>query len=271
VVDNGHVVGMVDVLKLTYATMELMYSIQGQDAHEQGGPMWGRFWNSLGDDGDNESAVSDSISPSQSASNIPPPSPVSRMRSSGRISPIPEIHPSESASAIDDGGSLASFPRGHDENMFTFKFKGPNGKTHRFTIDYTSLNTIRQHVASKLPKTMKVFTLAYVDDDNDQVILSNDDDVVDAVRIAQRQGLSRVLLHVQETEEKKSKSRSTRHEDDEEEEEEELSERKNRKRRRNKSSEHNGFGIPNELLLSGAVITLAVTIMGVFAISKLGR
>ncbi|CAG8584601.1 6773_t:CDS:2 [Ambispora gerdemannii] len=273
VVDDGHISGMIDVLRLTYATMEQMNSTQAQDSHESGGgPMWGRFWNSFANDGDNESIVSDSISPSQSASNVPPPSPNSHMRGSGHISPIPEIHPSESASAIDDNGSLASFPRGHDENFFTFKFKSPSGKTHRFTMDYTNLDMIRHRVASQLPKTIKAFSLAYVDDDNDHVLMSSDDDVVDAVRIAQRQGLSRVLLLVQEIDEKKpaSKSRASRVSQEEDETASDLIGKKKKRRSRHLDREIVGNNNPlNDWLLPAAVVTLAAAIVGVFAISKI--
>src|SRR5947208_4829573 len=132
-----------------------------ENGPESGGPMWNKFWNSFANDGDNESIISDSITPSQSASNIPPPSP--HMNGSGYVTPIPEIHPGESASAIDDG-SVASFPRGHDENFFTFKFKAPNGKSHRFTVNYTSFENIFFSVASKLPSTIKDFSISYVDE-----------------------------------------------------------------------------------------------------------
>ncbi|CAG8564168.1 20339_t:CDS:2 [Cetraspora pellucida] len=224
VVDGGSILGMVD-----------MYSKQPhENGHENGGPMWNKFWNSLDDD--NESVASDSIAPSQSASNIPPPSPNSRMRNSGHVSPIPEIHPGESASAVDDG-SLASFPRGHDENHFTFKFKAPNGKSHRFTVDYTSFEHIRSTVASKLPPSFKDFSISYVDDDEDLVAMSNDEDVEDAVHIAQRQGQTRG----------------------------------GRKPiRRGKKSDDN-IPFSHELLLPGALITLAIAIIGVFAISRLTK
>ncbi|CAB4401057.1 unnamed protein product [Rhizophagus irregularis] len=240
VVDGGSILGMVDVLKLTYATMEQMYSMQNQEnGNDGGGPMWNKFWNSLANDGDNESTVSDSIAPSQSVSNIPPPSPNSRTRGSGNISPIPEIHPSESASAIDDG-SMASFPRGHDENFFTFKFKAPNGKSHRFTVDYTSFEHIRATVASKLPSNVRDFTIYYVDEDDDHVSMSNDDDVIDAVRIAQRQ--------------------------DDDDSDDILEKR--RRRKRGKHAPDYNLPIPHDLLLPGAVLTLAIAIIGVFALSR---
>jgi len=225
-------------------------------AGEPGGPMWSRFWNSMGDD--NESVISESITPSQSASNIPPPSPTSRMRRGGRMSPVDgETSPYDYGSVIDDG-STASFPRGHDDNAYTFKFKSPNGKTHRVTVDYTSLDLVRQVVASKLPKAIKSFALSYVDDDNDHVIMSTDEDVIDAVRCAQRQGVSKVVLLVTE-----------KNEDDDTEDEHESSKRKKRKSK-NRDID-NGFSIPKDLLLPGAITALAMTIVGIFAIAKLSR
>ncbi|CAJ0749412.1 10759_t:CDS:2 [Entrophospora sp. SA101] len=199
--------GMVDVLKLTYVIMEQMYLMQDQEnVPEPGGPLWNKFWNSLANDGDNESFISDSITPSQSASNVPPQSPP-HMIGTGYITPISEIHPGESASAIDDGSAI-SFPRCHEENFFTFKFKAPNGKSHRFTVDYTSFENILSTVTSKLPSTTKDFSISYMDEDNDYVTMSSDDDVFDAVRIAQQQGQSKVVLYVQENKDKKSQPKS---------------------------------------------------------------
>ncbi|RIB02920.1 hypothetical protein C2G38_830093 [Gigaspora rosea] len=265
VVDGGSILGMVDVLKLTYATMEQMYAKQThENGHDTAGPMWNKFWNSLNDD--NESVASDSIAPSQSASNIPPPSPNSRMRNSGHVSPIPEILPGESASAVDDG-SMASFPRGHDENHFTFKFKAPNGKSHRFTVDYTSFENIRSTVASKLPPSIKDFSISYVDDDEDHVAMSNDDDVVDAVQIAQRQGQTRVILHIQELQvPSKPRNDIVEIEDEDEDDDDDIRGRR-RPKRRSKKQDYN-FPIPQDLLLPGALLTLAIAIIGVFAISR---
>lgn len=244
-----------------------------ENGQESGGPMWSKFWNSFA----NECDDTDSIAPSQSASNIPPSSSQSRMRGSGNISPIPEIHPSESASAIDDG-SLNSFPRGLDENHFTFKFKAPNGKSHRFTADFTSFENIHASVMSKLPNTIKDFSISYVDDEEDLVAMSTDEDVYDAVQIAKRQGATRVLLCIQEIHERKS-SRSPRSrslvmeedDDEEDEDEDEIFDRKVRRGRRRSGKHRDYLPIPHDLLLPGALLALAVAIVGVFAISKSSR
>ncbi|CAJ0762265.1 13946_t:CDS:2 [Entrophospora sp. SA101] len=297
VVEGTTIIGMVDVLKLTYATMEQMCSMKSQDNQDNSGsdnnsgPMWNKFWNSLDgenvddDVDDNESILSDTIAPSQSASNIPPSSPnmrISSMRNSGNISPVPEIHPSESASAVDDKSGI-SFPRGHEENSFTFKFKAPNGKAHRFTVDYTSVDNIRSTVLSKLPSTIEDFTITYIDDDGDNVTMTTDDDVLDAVRIAQRQNASKVILNIEIKENKNSslsaasspKSRAITNDNDFEEEEDEWNDVNNfninSKRKRmprlsvnkdnNKDSGNINLSIPKELLLPGAVLTLALVIV----------
>src|SRR5690349_24938744 len=51
--ETGEIVGMVDVLKLTYATLE---QINTMGSAEQEGPAWNKFWLSM--DNDTESVMS---------------------------------------------------------------------------------------------------------------------------------------------------------------------------------------------------------------------
>ncbi|CAJ0845476.1 9573_t:CDS:2 [Entrophospora sp. SA101] len=257
---DGHYLNLPVVEGTTIIGM--MYSMQNQEnggSDNGSGPMWNKFWNSVnGENGDdNDSVISDSLAPSQSASNIPPASPNMRnnsVRNSGNVSPVPEIHPGESASVIDDN-SAVSFPHCHAENFFTFKFKAPNGKSHRFTVNYLSLDNIRSTVLSKLPSSVKDFTISYVDDDEDHVTISTEDDVLDAVKIAQRQNSSKVILFINEIKENR-KSINT-----------------NKRKRKsqlfvNKGDDDFNLTIPKDLLLPGALVTLAIIIVGVFAISR---
>jgi len=292
VVEGTTIIGMVDVLKLTYATLEQMYSMQTQEnggSDNGSGPMWNKFWNSVnGENGDdNDSVISDSLAPSQSASNIPPASPNMRnnsVRNSGNVSPVPEIHPGESASVIDDN-SAVSFPHCHAENFFTFKFKAPNGKSHRFTVNYLNLDNIRSTVLSKLPSSVKDFTISYVDDDEDHVTISTEDDVLDAVKIAQRQNSSKVILFINEIKENKKsssssvasspRSRAINYDDyfENEDDEDDFSINTNKRKRKsqlfvNKGDDDFNLTIPKDLLLPGALVTLAIIIVGVFAISR---
>jgi len=60
--EDGRLVAIVDVLKLTYATLEQMNHLTAEAAGEttqdaEGGPMWGRFFDSLGGHDDTESHI----------------------------------------------------------------------------------------------------------------------------------------------------------------------------------------------------------------------
>ncbi|KAI9497635.1 hypothetical protein BDB00DRAFT_756393, partial [Zychaea mexicana] len=133
VLDNGKVVGMVDVLRLTYATLEQIHSIQGNDGE---GPMWSRFWDSFGatEMGESESQSSDPhSSPHQSghlapsAMNAISPEPSASL---SQLQGFPEITPNESASMVahnEDSLSHVSSRQhsrsiNHDDGTFAFKF-----------------------------------------------------------------------------------------------------------------------------------------------------
>ncbi|RUS12810.1 hypothetical protein BC937DRAFT_86946 [Endogone sp. FLAS-F59071] len=235
--DEKNVLGLVDVLKLTYATLEQINSIQGSDA--EGGPMWNRFWNSFTpvDHAESESVVSDSHAPSvmmnrnPSASPSPPPtnplaSPYSPLAS------FPEITPNESASvANDDVKSNVSSHTGRnsrqhvEDGMFSFKFKSLSGKVHRFQADITTFGTLREIVKSKVyPEHQSLsqtfhhssdgefdsaavsdtgeddwLTISYQDDEDDKVLMTSDGDLYDSVTLAKKQGLDRVMLFVSDS------------------------------------------------------------------------
>lgn len=223
VVENGDVVGIVDVLKLTYATMEQINSIQGNDGE---GPMWGRFWDSFGaqEQHESESQLSDPLSSQLLSAN-------SQTNGGGptrAISPEPsasfsqlqgfsEITPNESASMVannDDNRSSMSEDRSHGhhsqkENMFSFKFTTAGGKTHRFASTYDSyaalLEAVRQKVigehlthsgTSSDDPVDSWLTISYLDDEEDQVLITSDADVSDAVQLARKMGQDRVKLFV---------------------------------------------------------------------------
>ncbi|KAF9243807.1 CBS-domain-containing protein [Melanogaster broomeanus] len=226
---NGRLVAIVDVLKLTYATLEQMNAMSTGASEEngeaEGGPMWGRFFDSIGGHDDTESAVSGSHVPtdgfSVSAHNL------SRIQQS----PHSEVHPNDSASVVDDDheSALNVYPRkkvGHsipsitgaassvpiDDGTYVFKFRTPSGRTHRFQARHDSVETLREIVCGKLatdpfftsydgapdqrPDPMD-FLLSYTDADADTVLITSDSDIADAVKIARTAGSDRVVLFVQ--------------------------------------------------------------------------
>lgn len=187
----------------------------------EGGPMWGRFFDSIGQD-DTESALSGSFLP-------PDIHPLSSLHSTSHLqqSPRSEVHPNDSASVVGDearsdvGGyirpgvvpSVAGGALPVDDGTYVFKFRTPSGRTHRFQSRHDDIEHLRDIVSGKLA-TDPWFTdlelaasdirpdpfdfhLSYTDADGDTVLMTSDHDVTDAVKIARTGGTDRVVLFVQ--------------------------------------------------------------------------
>ncbi|KAJ3015210.1 UNVERIFIED_CONTAM: hypothetical protein HDU68_012832 [Siphonaria sp. JEL0065] len=230
VIDSeGVIEGLVDVLKLTYTTLNQISQIQGTDNN---GPMWDRFWE------DASSVVSgdgqQKQHPPQGAATAGRPRPMSRShnhttqrtksyrdrerRNSSEIhDETATIFPDDSASVVamdsyyshphvlgpsySGGGgsgvggkaqSVASSSHHHD-GMFAFKLKDfERGTTHRFTAPVDSLHALKESMNKKLEKS--VDAVCYLDDEEDCVRLDTDADLVEAVDIAKRCGWGRVVV-----------------------------------------------------------------------------
>ncbi|KAF9073762.1 hypothetical protein BDP27DRAFT_1215533 [Rhodocollybia butyracea] len=202
---DGRLVAIVDVLTLAYATLEqasffLMNAVSAEPETD-GGPLWGRFFDALGDD-DTESLLPDSdIRASQSSASL-----------SHLHSPHSEV-PNDSASVMDDESSIDA-PLPVDGDTYVFKFRTPSGRTHRFQSRHDDIEHLRKIVAAKLatdpffaefkpsdPKVVRPdpidFSLSYTDGDGDTVLMTSDHNVSDAVKIARISGSDRVVLFVQ--------------------------------------------------------------------------
>ncbi|KAH8100531.1 CBS-domain-containing protein [Cristinia sonorae] len=227
---DGRLVAIVDVLKLTYATLEQMNNMSTDNPtdNEEGGPMWGRFFESLGGQDDNDSVVSGSNIPGTDMHSRHPTRSISHLVQS----PYSEVHPDDSASAVGDEpiSALEVFPRiDHknpslvggsappppvDDGTYVFKFRTPSGRTHRFQARHDNVENLRDIVtgklttdpffteyktqdASELPPDPTDFLLSYTDADGDIVLITSDTDVTDAVKIARGAGSDRVVLFVQ--------------------------------------------------------------------------
>ena len=187
----------------------------------ESGPMWGKFFDTLGTaggDDDTASVVSQSDRPDT------PSRPLHNRGLSSVTSPISEVMPNDSASAVDEntsevGGkpgasSVAPAPLPVDDGTYVFKFRTPSGRTHRFQARHDSYELLRDIVHGKLvndpffhpdnvPEGTTIhlpdpatFTLSYTDDEGDSVTMTADGDVADAVRIARGQKSDRVVLLV---------------------------------------------------------------------------
>lgn len=125
----------------------------------------------------------------------------------------PELTPGDSASVTH--GDERSTVSSHTHGTFSFKFNY-GGKTHRFRSEYSSYAALRETVRQKImtehlslsqsyvnvPSEAEEddswLTIAYLDDEDDQVLMASDADVEDAVNLARKLGQDRVRLFVQD-------------------------------------------------------------------------
>ncbi|KAG0148391.1 hypothetical protein CROQUDRAFT_41353 [Cronartium quercuum f. sp. fusiforme G11] len=174
VVDEaGQLQGCVDVLKLTYATLEQVNSISADgQTDDSGGPVWNRFFASFGQTGsvdeDATSAVSGShIEPSELPPHTPNNLPKFQRHASrgGLDTPGSELAPNDSASVIHDETDSAlvsrsgvtsgrangqAVPIDFDDGTYLFKFIAPSGSAHRFQARYDSYEFVREIIHGKI-------------------------------------------------------------------------------------------------------------------------
>jgi PB1 domain len=136
------------------------------------------------------------------------------------------------------------------------------------------------------------FALSYLDNEGDTVSITTDQDLIEAVTLASRASRDKVDLFVHDPEQpplpptldpqpaiikppspplSSLRERKRIGSDEEEEEEEELERRRDRRQRTFPTQQQQDqliVGVPNDLLLPGAIVTLAVVIIGVFTISR---
>ncbi|KAI1333320.1 hypothetical protein F5Y16DRAFT_407204 [Xylariaceae sp. FL0255] len=306
---EGEIVGMVDVLKLTYATLEQINTMSSGDSE---GPAWNKFWLSL--DNETESMVSGDDSHSHQHGTL---ASRSIMTAETRERINESVAPGDSASHIGvdspPHSTLAEQPPA--ETPFAFKFKAPSGRVHRIqVIASQGVSELVAAVTAKLGAeaesiggvpvaeegklTAGGFALSYLDDEGDTVSITTDQDLLEAILLARQHRHEKVDLFVHDPEKpavtvvapqpeppvastpplssvpSEVRRRRAAVDDDEEEEEESEEEDYSTVRRRKKASGRGGevdqviAGVPNELLLPGAIVTLAVVIVARRALAR---
>ncbi|KAJ1325893.1 importin-5 [Microdochium nivale] len=304
--DSGEIVGMVDVLKLTYATLEQINTMGSGDSE---GPAWNKFWLSL--DNETESVLSGDGShhphPMNSRSHMSP--------DMGRDRIGDSLAPGDSASHVGEGSimepltpdmPLADMP-------FAFKFKAPSGRVHRFQVIAShGIEEFVESVSAKLGKeadtiggpptvddgklSVSGFAMSYLDDEGDSVSITTDQDLLEAIVLARHSHHEKVDLFVHDPSQppvtvaapqpdhgrhtpsgsiatsgaRRRRGVVDESEDSDSDDDDEISTTRRRRRGNHRSEPEQVIaGVPNELLLPGAVAALAVVIIGVFSISRL--
>jgi hypothetical protein len=300
--DAGEIVGMVDVLKLTYATLDQINNISTQDSE---GPAWNKFWMSL----DNET---ESMMSGEGGSRVPgTPDHRSMMSLEHHRPGLHErgdsVLPNESASM--HGGESPSQsalggapPAALEDAPFAFKFKAPSGRVHRLqVIASAGIEDLISHVTAKLGsevdsiggaptfedgKISKAgFALSYLDNEGDTVSITTNDDLVEAIGLSRLAHRDKVDLFVHDPEKPPMDStvqpqpalakpptppESVLRERKQffDEEEEQVRPRSQRQPSAAAKQEELIAGVPNDLLLPGALVGLAVVIVAVFAMGR---
>ncbi|KAI0441215.1 hypothetical protein F4803DRAFT_563203 [Xylaria telfairii] len=302
---EGEIVGMVDVLKLTYATLEQINTMSSGDSE---GPAWNKFWLSL--DNETESMVSGDGSQSHHHGTIASRSIMTVDHGRERITD--SLAPGDSAShmGIDSPSQSVVAEQPPAEIPFGFKFKAPSGRVHRLqVIASQGVAELVDNVAAKLGNEVEAiggvpvvedgklttggFALSYLDDEGDTVSITTDQDLLEAILLARQYHHDKVDLFVHDPEKpavvvaapqpdplavdtppvsvatSEVRRRRTVVDDDEEDEETDEEDYSTVRRRRKVGSrgetEQVIAGVPNELLLPGAIVTLAVVIIGILS------
>lgn len=127
----------------------------------------------------------------------------------------PELVPGDSASVMNDDIRSTISSNNNYSNSFSFKFNYGN-KTHRFRYEGTNFQSLLEIIQQKImvehlsisqsyvavgtkEEDEDWLTVAYLDDENDQVLMTCDSDLADSVQLARKAGLDRVRLFVHDS------------------------------------------------------------------------
>lgn len=264
------------------------------------GPAWNKFWLSM--DHESDSMVSGSQQPHTPHRSVMSPD----LTRSGYDN---SVLPNESASH--NGEEHSEVASHHHQQQpapdapFPFKFKAPSGRVHRVNVPTTAgVTNLVAQVTAKLGGELEAvggeavveegrlsntgYALSYMDNEGDTVSITTDQDMLDAISLAQRARRDKVDLFVHDpaqppipaTVEPQPAKPATPVIPAEESRTEEHSvesplekPRQSFSQSRSHSHSHSPedqliAGVPNDLLLPGAIVTLAAVIAGVFILSR---
>lgn len=268
------------------------------------GPAWGKFWMSLENDTESMMSGEGSQRPPHTPDARSFMSPA--MDRPGLHDRGDSVLPNDSAShhgaETPDHSAVAGAPTPVESTPFPFKFKAPSGRMHRIQVLAASgIEELVHQVEQKLGAEVDTigglpevadgavgksgFALSYLDNEGDTVSITTNRDLLDAILLAQHGNRDKVDLFVHDPDAPPlpatldphpsiikplspppSNLHRKRYDSDEEEEESPIARRVRGKAA--KQDEQVVAGVPNELLLPGAIVTLAVVIIGVFALSR---
>lgn len=263
------------------------------------GPAWNKFWLSM--DHESDSMVSGSQQPHTPHRSVMSPD-LTRSQYDN------SVLPNESAShhGGEEHSEVASHQHHHqppaEDAPFPFKFKAPSGRVHRVNVLATSgVSDLVSQVTAKLGAELEAvggeavveegrlsntgYALSYMDNEGDTVSITTDQDMLDAINLSRHTRRDKVDLFVHDPAQppipatldpQPAKPATPVVEQSSPVPEDSPSEESVSKQRQQQSfsSQHHHpeeqliAGVPNDLLLPGAIVTLAAVIAGVFILSR---
>ena len=271
------------------------------------GPAWNKFWLSLDNDTESvmSDGTSHQHIPIIRTHGTDSPH-AHRHVSHSSTAPLDNVLPTDSASHHGNSppeSHVSPPPQTQSQDIpFPFKFKSPHGRVHRLQMPPSDgLDALVHAVVDKLGSEVDLvggqavygedgklerlgFALSYMDDEGDVVSITSDNDLIEAVQLARRIGRDKVDLFVHDPEKPAIPAtveprpvthvpdtpvRAHSRTDDTEDEKSVPRKRKPQQPTSVVVAEQQHIpGIPNELLLPGALVTLAVAIVAVFAMTR---
>ncbi|CAG8674867.1 11609_t:CDS:2, partial [Acaulospora morrowiae] len=194
------VIGIVDILQLTYSTLNTLKSLNGEQVED--GVVWNKFWNSMTpEDPRSEEPKSDD------STSEPPPNENSMITGLVENPIIKQRAPSTSIlTPPSTENTIPSSPSRRnsrasrlEEGAFIYKCKYEKSKeSHRFTSKTQKFSELCKQVRSKMNISKdSEFVVSYMDDENDKIMLSSDDDLANAIELARSQNSPMVRLFVE--------------------------------------------------------------------------
>jgi hypothetical protein len=278
-------------------------------ANDGEGPAWNKFWMSLDAETESMMSGEGSNRPTTDAGRSLM-SPGLHDPRPGMHDRGDSVLPNDSAShhgaeSPDHSAVAAAQSPGFETALFPFKFKAPSGRMHRLQVAPSAgVEELVTLVSQKLGAEVESiggtpdvidgalgksgFALSYLDNEGDTVSITTDRDLLDAIELARHGHRDKVDLFVHDPSQpplsatldpapalpkQPSPPASTlrkRREVDEEDEEEVVEKARRVKTNPKLAQEELIAGVPNELLLPGAIVTLAVVIVAVFGLSRAG-
>lgn len=274
------------------------------------GPAWGKFWLSLDNDSESMMSGEGSSHRPHTPGHRSLLSPELSRPLVERVDSV-QPNDSASHNGDESRSDSPDLPSVDlEESPFPFKFKAPSGRVHRLQVVASAgMEDLVNNVTAKLggevdavggPATVNDgrllasgFALSYLDNDGDTVSITTDQDLLDAITLSRQHNREKVDLFVHDPEKPPMSAtvdprpaiakpltppsatmKGRRRLMDDEDEDDEMAtpvKRERKPKAQPREAEQLVAGVPNDLLLPGAIAMLAVVIVGVFAFSRSSR